>query len=356
MSRQDSQDKGVDSVIGGFLQVEASIADFIANGPSVGIAGAARDSYRKRCDQFANLPAWARVLGGASAGTFGRICQPYWASIGKDGPVNTPPFVGGQCTFSYQIRGNDGTGAFFIPGTITGPLVEVSQTLTIPIGSGVAGTGQFRILARNASGAVISDLVNTFNPSGFAPQPVPVGGVPDTCGNPPPALRPGTNPPTNPGPTPGPEPIDNPTGSPFPVIPIEPYDDPIGGPTPIEPPPGPPAAPSPTPDPGIPSPPVDTGMGGDAEEEAPPGEVLVSILVDILESPPGIGSFAPGVFRAVCYVYMGTSEGLDLDPAGSYMRSSQMVYAETEFLTRWRVEANSGFSLRVTPFYREKVE
>lgn len=287
-------------------------------------------------------------------------CTPYIE--GDYGPIGdadgSPPFPGGQCTFAYQIRGDDGTGAFFIPGTINGPLTEVSQTLLIPVGSGVAGTGQFRIRATNAAGGTIFNDVNTFNPAGFGPVPIPVGGVPDTCGSLPDEFDPG---PPVPG-IPGPAPVPPPPGVPWPFPGVDITFNPDGTigidygddtpPDTVDPgaEPGPP--PGPPPGGGEPGTPGTATPETPAEDEAPPGEMLWGLRIDIDAFPPSPKQYAPGVYRAVCYVYMGDDEGLDHDPAGAMLTDGQFVLAERDYLTRWRVSANDGYTLTVTPYYK----
>lgn len=225
-------------VIKGLLDLESSIGDFIANGPSTGIQGWARDKYRQRCNQFANLPGWARALGLGSAASLGRVCQPYYDNQGKDGPAVVPPFTGGQCTFGYTIplqsRQVDGSFGTVTNLTLNGPIVSITSTLV--------ATFTMRYRATNAAGGFDQRDVN-FLSFGAEPRtrflsPTPSSGGPDTCGDPPGDLQPGTNPPTDPGPLPGPEPSDDPSNpSGPPLLPVPPYQDPIGGPTPIEAPP-----------------------------------------------------------------------------------------------------------------------
>jgi hypothetical protein len=53
---------------------------------------------------------------------------------------------------------------------------------------------------------------------------------------------------------------------------------------------------------------------------------------------------------------MGDENGLDHDPAGAMLRSGQLVLAERDGLTKYRVSANVGYSLTVTPFWRTPEE
>jgi hypothetical protein len=50
---------------------------------------------------------------------------------------------------------------------------------------------------------------------------------------------------------------------------------------------------------------------------------------------------------------MGDDAGLDHDPAGAMLRDGQLVLAEREGLTKYRVAANPGYNLTVTPYWRK---
>jgi hypothetical protein len=80
--------------------------------------------------------------------------------------------------------------------------------------------------------------------------------------------------------------------------------------------------------------------------------MLWGLRIGVLEAPSSARQYAPGVYRGACYVYMGDSDGLDHDPAGAMLRDGQFVLAERDYLTRWRVAANPGYNLRVTPYYK----
>lgn len=245
----------ISKVIQEFLDREAAVGEFIRNGPGEGIQGYARDGYRHRCNELANVPAWARALGGLAFGSASRICQPYWEDQGVDGPVFEPPFTGGQCnneiylgTATYEFGPEGSPTTAFIHFRHRGPISGVS-----------VGDGGVGITSRGGTQNTSASPTNPSSCGGAAPAPInnplifrlvvangrnpavvsitPCGA--DNCGDPPAERRPGTNPPADPGPLPGPEPTDDPEGGPFPVFPIPPYDDPVGGPTPIEPPPDP---------------------------------------------------------------------------------------------------------------------
>lgn len=233
------------AVIDAIQEVEGRLGDFIANGPSTGLQGYVRDQYRKRCDQFANSPGWAQSLVNAAGGSLGRICEPWYAARGFDGPTAQPPFTGGQCPgVSYNLSWSATAAAnncttFTDSPQLNGRMGPISYrlihntALSQPVGGLCPGfsTNQLLITANGVEfvggGQARGYSLNSFNV-------IRGDGQPDNCGDPPPELEPGPNPPPDPGPTPGPEPTtdpENPTGPP--LLPIPPYDDPIGGPTPI---------------------------------------------------------------------------------------------------------------------------
>jgi hypothetical protein len=191
----------------------------------------------------------------------------------------------------------------------------------------------------------------------------PIGG-PDNCGNQPPEFRPPV-PPPSPGPrvepfNPTPEidvdidlTINNDGDITFnigtgPVV-VDPF--------PEVPPPGqttePPGSGYPPGEVGDPAPPEDTGPGGVAAGCAPAGKVLVGVKVNILEPLPKVSEYDPSVRRGVCYVYMGVPGNLALEPSGVALRDGQFCLAPVDYLTCYEVRANTGYSLRVTPYYRD---
>ncbi len=217
-------------------EVENIWGDFIQNGPDDGFGGYVRDQYRKRCDQFANLPPWARQLSSPATGSLQRACKPYWDDQGVDGPVARQPFNGGQCEgISYNIQwsftntsGNTATGTAL---GVRGPIIGIQPLppnqfggVTLQIISGDESQNPRGIGTTNPANADSGQIVSIVRNDGLA----------DECGDPPPIIEPGPNPPADPGPTPGPEPTDDPRGRPFPFIPIPDYEDPVFGPTPIE--------------------------------------------------------------------------------------------------------------------------
>ena len=360
---------------------EKAAGEFIRDGPSTGLPGYVRDGYRKRCDQFANLPPWAKLLGNGPSGALDRICTPYWDDNGWDGPVpGVPAIVGGQCEerYSFNATTNRGPGTqdevyrIVAWGPITGARVVGPGTPSVSLEINCRGlsTGycfnSFPVqVAQGWHGFAGGSNVQWTNPTISAMNRCSGSG--DPCGDSPvegPSV--GPNPPPDPGPLPGPEPTDdpdNPTGPP--LTPLPPYQDPIYGPTPIVGPTGPsgdpgdPAGGTPPPPPGDigdPGSPSDTADGGETEGEAPEGSTLVGLKVDVLTSPPKARQFAPGVFRGACYIYMGVASNLDQDYGGSMLKSGQFFFAEKENLTHWLVSANPGYNHRVTPYYRETEE
>lgn len=220
-------------VVDGLLGVEDAIGDFIANGPSGGFPGHVRDQYRKRCNQFANLPPWARALGGVPGGSMSRICQPYWDSNNWDGPVNDPPFTGGQCPVRYGLITKRADGAvvgntLFVYGPVTELRVfKISGITERTIFSGFTAGG--------APLTVQRDRGTTGNEPAGSATVYRTDGQADNCGDPDSEFKPGANPPPDPGPTAGPEPTadpSNPSGPP--LLPVEPYFDPVFGDIPVE--------------------------------------------------------------------------------------------------------------------------
>jgi hypothetical protein len=80
--------------------------------------------------------------------------------------------------------------------------------------------------------------------------------------------------------------------------------------------------------------------------------MLWGLRIDIDTVPLGAKLYAPGVYRGVAYIYMGDDDGLDHDPAGAMLTDGQFVLAERDYLTKWRVAANDGYNLTVTPYYK----
>lgn len=309
------------------------------------------------------------------------ICGPYLESIGEVPPPGFigPAFDGGQCatayavsyeTQQYQRTNPTNSGDWVVrtafinqPSPMLGP---------IRLESNAFGAVRFRdannvLMSMNFGGS------NGFNPNGFFVFRyrnltfTRVDGLPDNCGDPEPQTK-LPNAPTGLPPLPPNITIDVPGFGPVTVT-IEPGPD--GDPVICveevqvcvevdqddEPaPPGQPPSVPPPGDVGEPGGGGDTGPGGDSEGEAPPGSVLTGLLMELLEAPESAREYAPGIYRAGAYIYMGTDVGLDQDFAGSLLEDGQFVFAEKDNLTSWRVRANVGFNWRVTPYYREVSE
>jgi hypothetical protein len=390
-------------IIKGLIKVQEQVGDFIANGPDTGLPGHVRDQYRNRCDQFANLPTWVKVLGTGSAGTMRRMCTPYWDAGGFDGPeVEPPPFTGGQCVGApYNVAATITTispinGVVFtvnLNRTAVGPITQViggafSTQSVCQVNS--PGDGLRNIRDINFRLTVEGNGVFTFTQSGniagdwglstctigpVLPKDIDVlsnivitrtDGLPDDCGNLPDTIRPGPNPPPDPGPTPGPDPTtdpDNPFGPP--LLPIPPYIDPVFGPTDIGDPdpdggaggtaggdglPGDPDA--------IADPAGSTGAGPDGADvdfgDPPEGRIWVAAIIEAdvdsrLGNIPGTGpaqTVYPSVIGNASLIYDGAR--------GSNNRitsDSTVIARETTalVLTGCRLQAQPGVTLTVSP-------
>lgn len=359
--------------------VAEELGPFIAGPrPSNPVLGAYHDYTRWVCDSYAQVPGWARAVPGTGVAqaaidaSIGQTCAPY---LGSGAPRVVPPFTGGQCPVSYRVQCsatitfNDGstlnstTGVYILRGPITGfgtaPGGAACGGSTKPAGA-VFHNGGTTVVACPGPAASITI-------TGFVLLER-VDGQPDNCGNPRPKLpTPSPTRPPDPGPNPpggGQPPVFGPRGTPIfrpgpirspydepdiPFPPFDPYypddggeDDPYYGPD--NPPPGDPG------DPGVPSP---TGDGGEGEGDAPEGSELVGLKINLTKIPLSAKEYAPGVYRGACYIYMGNDAGLDQDFAGSMIADGQFVLAEKGGLTRWRVVANPGYDVLVTPYYRE---
>lgn len=322
----------------------------------------------------------ARVNAGNSA-----LCNPYLTSIGllpSEGDMN-PPFKGGQCSgvpygarYTYKTSPGD-TGTSYTPSsgqflplgvTLYGPITVIGAKFSGAGSSfcGNPGEGSYEVSGFDASGEVLRKALNLAGSVCRFPQIIIEGlsferlDAGAECGNPTPIYTPPGS--TTGGPTDGPNiTVSVPGIGPITVTvtpnsegdPVVCYEEvglcvtiPVGGDSPI--------APSAGADPGTPEAGTSgsTGDGGDAEGDAPEGKELWALKVDINSFPDRPNEYAPGVYRGVCYVYMGDANGLDHDPAGAMLRSGQLVLAEKEGLTKYRVTANLGYNLTITPYWR----
>lgn len=357
------------SVIKKFIEVEGQAAEFIRNGPSAGLPGYVRDRYRDRCNQLANVPPWARLLGGPAFGSASRICRPYWDDQGVDGPVAIPPFTGGQCPTTYTVfaSGLTASGQSVTQSSGGGLLGPIGGILRTPTGTPNAVTIGLSTAAGDNTTAFGVTTSDDNAESWAITQVTRDDGQADSCGDPPSLIEPGPNPPPDPGPLPGPEPTDDPR-NPFgpPLFPVPPFIDPVVGPIPIV------GDPEPT-DPGgggnpsggdgLPGAPDAIGAeaggasgGGDGEDVdfgAPPeGKIWVGALVEAivdsrLGNIPGTGpaqTVYPTVIGNASLIYAGGR--------GSNTRlesSSTLLARQTTalVLTGCRVHAIPGVDLTV---------
>jgi hypothetical protein len=312
-------------------------------------------------------------------------CSPYIASIGTvPGDASfDPPYTGGQCvgtvyslSFSAGVQdyldGREleaGSRPYGTVGGVTfvGPISKCSTEPKTYGTTGLPQSWRIRVISRNGTVNLVDINPTDIAPVGgrterritsFKADFIRVSGSPSQCGNVPPewdAGRPGSN-------IPDPAPITSPPGFdiPFPGVTVKLNPDGTisidfgdGGPPLVVDPGTNPDAPSGA-DPGPPEAgtPGSTGEGGDDEGDAPEGKELWALKIDIDQFPTRPNEYAPGVYRGVCYVYMGDENGLDHDPAGAMLRDGQLVLAEREGLTKYRVTANLGYNLTVTPYWR----
>lgn len=355
-----------------FAFAATDLPNFLADtSPIVAAGQPTRQILRAACRSYArgggpqNLPGFDGVWGG--------LCQPYLDSINESptGGSLEPPFTGGQCAQGYlvwgQIDGTDIQIGGLTPVNMVGPLRPTGRR-DVP-----------------APGQPFSDSMRTFFDFDTGSGPASVGvpwrlsfpssrtyrvdaqGQSDNCGNPPveydpPRIKPGL-------PTLPPTPVDFPGVGPINIdvgfdpqgnltvnlpdigveVPIEvPFDISIGeggddGGGPAAPPPG---------DVGDPGQPQEPGPGGEAAGEAPEGSVLTGVRVQVLGIPNSRNKYTEDVYRGAYYVYMGVPGLLDLDFGGAMVRTDQFFFAELLNLTSWRVSANTGWSIRATPYFR----
>jgi hypothetical protein len=379
---------GVRSTLGFTGDMFADRPGFIAGGGgNWPLADAVRQVSQFNCRQ------WARSdkSGFSAAVNTGNstLCNPYLQSIGMLPPEGdmAPEYKGGQCPgVAYGARytwraaagaaGTDYTPASgqFVPGsrTLYGPLTYLGWR-AVGAGSTICGNpgqGSFEVAGFSATGVPQVWGLNQGGATCRPGDPVIEGlsferiDGQSECGNPEPLYTPPGTPASDPGDGPnitvnipgiGPTTVTvNPGPDGNPIVCYEEVglcvEIPIGdggvGAGDGGSPPGPPVA-------GTPG---STGDGGEDEGDAPEGKELWALRIDINSTPLGARPYAPGVYRAVCYVYMGDENGLDHDPAGSMLRSGQLVFAERDGLTKYRVAANIGFNLTVTPYWRTPEE
>lgn len=334
--------------------------------PAIGV-----EIGRRACRRYADN---ASVFDGSTGAAMESLCRPYLDDIGYGEPAGVDlPFRGGQCVQKYIVtfsfggaNPGDNQGTILVFGPIEGireePQGDGTNRVFLRANSGGIFGGQcFNILGPSGSQDI---FLGSYTPaSGAAPQIdgiAPCGS--DNCGNPPPVVRDPVPPPVPTPPTapfnPAPNidiDIDVDVFSPGVIvfnigtgpITIAPRIGPIGGGGDDGggggPPPG---------DIGDPSAPEDTGDDGVASGCAPDGSVLAGVKINILEPLPQVSQYDEQVWRGACYVYMGVPGNLALHPEGVALRDGQFFLPQVENLTCYEVRANTGFNLRVTPYYR----
>ena len=305
-------------------------------------------------------------MGPASQYAMSQHCQKYLSDNGYSQPELSVPFSGGQCVGAPYTAGwtyLDGS-PFIFSASVIGPITAMTATYSRPGPFSNVEYWYYRI--SHAGG--VSEGESAVQPKDDAPGQIVVfrtDGQPDNCGDPAPTVGPGPNPAPRTPFEPEEEPFDEPdTGPilPMPEIP-NPFGDPISLPNLPIPRPGgeeyvePPSSKPSTPEPGTPGTPEETGGDG-TSEGGDPDQELVGVLVEALtipESAREATNFPSTVYIGPCYVWLGLEDRLDLQPEAEYVRFPQFFYAPVPS-THWRVTARVGYNLRVTPYYREKVE
>ena len=343
----------------GVDQLVTGEGEYIRAGEPQGTVGKIGQAVaRSYCRQYGADPGAAKF---GNAARIENACRPYLddQDPGKGAGIGIP-FEGGQCDDTYQIRWDDGTGDFAVGGSILGPLTAVGARLVTPLGSGPAGTARYAIEATGAGGFLLTETIGTFSASAPTVRAVNLTDIADDCGDPPPVVT-------------QPRPIADPNPPPFrfnpngdinvnvgvdvlpngtinvnvggPTVNVDPFgggggaggNDPVGGP-------------------GTSGGSGDTGAGGTEDGSADAGDELVGVLVQVLSAPEGANRFFNNselVYRGAYYVSMGYPGRLGLDMSGGTAEALQFFHAQQRGLTDYRVRANVGFNLRVTPYYRE---
>lgn len=105
--------------------------------------------------------------------------------------------------------------------------------------------------------------------------------------------------------------------------------------------------------PGEPLTPVQPQPDGDVDGETPEGTFLTGLRIELTTIPSGAHTYQGGVYRGVCWVYMGSGSRLSLYNDGQLLLPDQFIYAKEPNHTNWRVRFNYGYNGRVTPYYTE---
>jgi len=305
-------------------------------------------------------------------------CRPYLDTISSGkGPTFRTLFQGGQCDENYTAqvqttRTDLGTSETSPDVSIRGPMAirarKVDEsTFAIEINT---RAWWFSSASQPETGAQIWRTYSTITVvSGTSVRVVLLGlqslnpGITDDCGNPDPTTEPGIG-------------IPDPTGPSFRFNPSADIDIPIGieinpdgtiavdigtGPITIDPFPGGGGggggedAPG---DVGEPDEEAAQDADGDGNASGCAGEnqTIGGLKIDIVTVPTKANTYSPGIFRGAAYIWMGVEGNLDQDFGGSMLRSGQFFLPEKDNLTCWEVQANIGFKLRVTPYYKTEEE
>lgn len=361
------QDFVVNEIERGIRQNFDAVADpasFIAsNTPAPANLEFSRSMVRRVCR------AWARgktpVQGPLADMTYRPICTPYLDTLNETpffGEIG-PGFTGGQCAgtnyaidYAVTLNGNQITSGF--PSGRYGPIGREIISLG-PTSWGV------RIYFRNSIGqpqtGVIANLFNVAAKPVWSRFNIVVISGADNCGDRAPQyIAPSTRPnlPSLTGqpvtlPGFGDVPLtvdfdnDGNIVATFPTLgltvsvpnPLLPLDTGGGEETP----PG---------EQGTAGTPVDSA-DGEAEGENPTRN-LVGVKVEILNVPPRANTQfnqQSVYYKGAYYVYMGGAAGMSQHPA-AIVKTTQFYYAD-KGSNSWRVEANSGYTLRATPYYED---
>jgi len=369
----------------GIDQLVTGEGEYIRAGEPRGTVGTIGQAVaRSYCRQYGANPGAAKF---GNAARIENACRPYLNDLNPgDGAEIGIPFEGGQCALNYRAFGNVRYDLFTgsVGNTVSpvrdvttefrlgGPIGPVSFTYNTP---GTNGNRQWIMNIQTSTGSqVVGSFLTPLNTDSVSNARFEgtfqlSGSQPDNCGNPPPEV---TQPRPRVDPT-GPSFRFNPSGEididlDVDILPDGTINVDIGtGPINVDlfPPDG------------------DGGGGGDGDggggsDEDPPGDVgeedtegaedadedgnasgcagenqvLGGLQIAILTIPPGARLYAPGIHRGACYIYMGAEDKLDQDFGGSMIRDGQFFLPEKENLTCWEVQANLGYRLRVTPYYK----
>lgn len=339
---------------------------------------------RSYCRQYGANPGAAKF---GNAVRIENACRPYLDGIDPaEGPIIETPFSGGQCPVLYNVSytttnrtstnnqctpfANVNNRTSLIPsGAVLGPIgaptekivpasqftfFNRTQSFEVMTGSGL----RFINLGGAAERQFHTNCGPGYQLSNFAVTRA--DGQADDCGSPRPRIT-------------QPRPIADPTGPNFRFNPDTGIDIDVGvdilpdgtinvnvgtGPINVNPfPPDTGPEGSDEDPPGDVGEPDETGAedadeNGNASGCAGENQVIGGLKVAILATPPGARVLSPGIFRGACYLYMGAEGNLDQDFGGSMLRDGQFFLPEKENLTCWEVQANLGYRLRVTPYYK----